>query len=561
MHAPIHLRLRHDLTMAGIIAVSVTLILNGCSGRQPSAGKPFPVKPNLVFILADDMGYSDLGCYGAEIIQTPNLDRLARNGLRFTQFYNTGRCWPTRTSLLSGYYPHQVLSDPIEGIDYQEGEYQPVNSTWLPALLKRQGYRCYHSGKWHIFRRIPQHREMTFKEVGFDRSYRTQDGRHLRPRVLMEDGDTIPLPETGSGYEASTAIVDHAITYLDEHAKNHSEEPFFSYIAFIAPHFPLQAPQEDIDLYRTKFLMGWNELRSLREANRQELGFRSDPVAPFEPERFAPWNLTQQELITQIDSAEVARAIPWSSLTASQKEFQAQKMAIHAAMVSRMDREIGRFLERLESLGYFENTIIFFCSDNGASTEMMNRADKHTPGSAAGSADSYLCLGPGWSTAANTPFRLHKTWVHEGGIATPLILHWPAKITDKGGFRQMPAHIIDIAPTLMELAGGQPNDLNGRYEAPGISLVPYLKEDIITTRPPLFFHHERKNAIRDGNWKAVTIEAKGAWELYDLSFDRGETMDLSSVEGKRLEKLVSQWERQRGTIESQIRNAGTPADK
>jgi arylsulfatase len=545
----------------GITALTALAYLAACSGQKQESTISITERPNVVFILADDMGYSDLGCFGAEFIQTPNLDRLARNGLRFTQFYNTGRCWPTRTSLLSGYYPHQVLSDPIDGIDYSEGNFLPVNTTWLPALLKTEGYRCYHSGKWHIFRRLPQFQEMTHREVGFDRSYRTQDGRHLRPLVLMEDGDSIPLPGPGERYEASTAIVDHAITYLKEHAEFHKGEPFFSYIAFIAPHFPLQALQEDIDFYRGKFMMGWNELRFTREENRRELGFRSDPVAPFEPERFAPWNLTQEELVSQIDPAEVARAVPWSSLTPDQQEFQATKMAIHAAMVTRMDREIGRYLEHLEALGYLDNTLILFCSDNGASTEMMNRADKHTPGALPGSADSYLCLGPGWSTAANTPFRLHKTWVHEGGISTPLIAHWPAFIRDAGSFRNMPAHIIDIAPTLLELAGGSAADLNGRYKAPGISLVPFLKKDITRKRPPLFFHHEQKNAIRDENWKAVTIEAGGRWELYDLSFDRGETMDLSAVERKRLEKMVSSWEEQRNKIESQIRHEEIPADR
>ena len=520
--------------------------------RQQSGGR-LPEKPNIVFILADDMGYSDLGCFGAEVIKTPNLDRLAENGLRFTNFYNTGRCWPTRTSLLSGYYPHQVLSDPIDGIDYEQGTFTPVNTTWLPALLKQQGYRCYHSGKWHIFRRVPRYHEMTFSEVGFDRSYRTQDGRHLRPLVLMENGDTIPLPETGAEYEASGAIVDHAISYLEEHTARHSNEPFFSYIAFIAPHFPLQALQEDIEQYREKFSMGWNDLRGLREENRKELGFEASPVAPFEPERFAPWNLSQAELVAQINPDEVARAVPWSSLTAAQQKFQATKMAIHAAMVTRMDQEIGRYLQKLEELGYLDNTLIFFCSDNGASTEMMNRADKHTPGSIPGSADSYLCLGPGWSTAANTPFRLHKTWVHEGGIATPLLVHWPEVIADKGAFRHMPAHIIDIAPTLLELAGGNPVRMEGREKAPGISLVPCLKEDLISRRPPLFFHHEHKKAIRDGKWKAVTIEADGPWELYDLSFDRGETMDLSAVETKKLQEMVSHWQKQRDRMEREIR--------
>lgn len=523
--------------------------------RQEPSGR-LPEKPNIVFILADDMGYSDLGCYGAEVIQTPNLDRLAENGLRFTNFYNTGRCWPTRTSLLSGYYPHQVLSDPIDGIDYDKGNFMPVNTTWLPALLNQQGYRCYHSGKWHIFRRFPQYQEMTFDEVGFDRSYRTQDGRHLRPLVLIENGDTIPLPEAGSGYEASRAIVDHAITYLEDHANHHADLPFFSYIAFIAPHFPLQALQEDIEQYLGKFGMGWNDLRAMREENRKGLGFRADPVAPFEPDRFAPWNLSQEELTSQIDPAEVARAVPWSTLTGEQQEFQALKMAIHAAMITRMDREVGRYLQKLEALGYLDNTVIFFCSDNGASTEMMNRADKHTPGSIPGSADSYLCLGPGWSTAANTPFRLHKTWVHEGGIATPLLIHWPEGIGKPGEFRQMPGHIIDIAPTVLELAGG---GLEGRYEAPGISLVSFLREDLIRDRPPLFFHHEQKNAIRDGNWKAVTIEANGPWELYDLSFDRGETMDLSAVETDKLKELVTKWQNQRNLIVREIRSSGDPS--
>jgi len=515
-----------------------------------------PEKPNIVFILADDMGYSDPGCFGSEVIQTPHIDQLAENGLRFTQFYNTGRCWPTRTSLMSGYYPHQVLSDPLDGVDYAEGNYTPVNETWLPALLKNHGYRCYHSGKWHIFRRVPQHVDISHAEVGFDHSYRTQDGRHLRPKQLWEDGESIPPPEPGSGYEASTAIVDHAIKYLKQHAENHPDEPFFGYIAFIAPHFPLQALQKDIDMYREKFLMGWNRLREMRAANRKDLGFEVHEMHAFEPDRFAPWNLSREELITQIDPAEVGRAIPWNELNEKQKEFQATKMAIHAAMVTRLDKEIGRYVATLKELGYFENTIIFFCSDNGASTEIMNRADKHTPGSSPGSADSYICLGPGWSTASNTPFRLHKTWVHEGGIATPLVIHWPYGIRDKGTFRSMPSHVIDIAPTLLELAGGDPEELNGNYNAPGISLVPYLEKDIITGRPSIFFHHERKNALRHENWKITTIEAGGEWELYDLSRDRGETNNLAEENGEKLRELVKLWEAQRDAIIQQI--TGSP---
>ncbi|MCK4750212.1 MAG: arylsulfatase [Bacteroidales bacterium] len=533
----------------------IHLLLSCLTGITLATGcTSLPEKPNMVFILADDMGHSDLGCFGAEILETPNIDELAKNGLRFTNFYNTGRCWPTRTSLLSGYYPHQVLSDPLDGVDYGIGTFNPVNKTWLPAVLKDHGYRCYHSGKWHIFRKLPQRYEFSHTEVGFDRSYRTQDGRHLRPRLLLEDGDSIHLPVEGSGYEASVAIVDHAIKYLKEHSDNQPDVPFFEYIAFIAPHFPLQVMQKDIDMYREKFLMGWDEIRILRAENREKLGFDVHIVNASEPERFAPWNLSHEELITQIDSADTGRAIPWRDLTDKQKEFQATKMAIHAAMVTRMDREIGRYIATLKELGYFENTIIFFCSDNGASTEIMNRADKHTPGSAPGSADSYLCLGPGWSTAANTPYRLHKTWVHEGGIATPMVVHWPEGIKEENRFRNMPSHIIDIAPTLLELAGGNPSELNEEVEAPGISLVPFLNQDVQTDRPPLFFHHERKNALRHQDWKIVTIDPGEEWELYDLSKDRGETNNLAEKNEEKLDELVSLWEDQRDLIEKQIRN-------
>ncbi|MCP4310164.1 MAG: arylsulfatase [Bacteroidetes bacterium] len=532
----------HLICLAGMI------IISACSSPLE--------KPNIVFILADDMGHSDLGCYGAEIIETPHIDGLAAEGLRFTNFYNTGRCWPTRTSLLSGYYPHQVLSDEIPGVDYESGNFSPVNETWLPALLKEQGYSCYHSGKWHLFRRFPERRVMSQAEVGFDRSYRTQDGRHLRPRLLLEDSDTIPLPSPEDEYEASKAIVDHAIKYLEEHKEKRGSEPFFEYIAFIAPHFPLQALQEDIDIYREKFLLGWDEIRIYRAENREVLGFDTHDVYDLEPERYAPWNLSPEELVTQIDPEEMGRAVPWADLSRDQQEFQATKMAIHAAMITRMDHEVGRYVDALKEMGYLENTIILFCSDNGASTEMMNRADKHTIGSVPGSADSYICLGPGWSTAANTPFRLHKTWLHEGGIATPLVVHWPTGIKDAGSFRSIPGHITDIAPTLLELAGGDPAVLNGRHEAPGISLLPFFRKEIQIDRPPIFFHHQQKSALRHGDWKITTIEEGGEWELYDLSTDRGETRNLAGENPEKLEELISLWEERRNSIVSQISLSG-----
>jgi len=310
--------------------------------------------------------------------------------------------------------------------------------------------------------------------------------------------------------------------------------------------------QKDIDQYRKLFLVGWDEIRKLRTENRMELGFENHPINDLEPERFAPWNLSPEELITQIDSADTGRAVPWNALSREQQEFQATKMAIHAAMVTRMDREIGRYMKALKELGYLDNTIIFFCSDNGSSTEIMNRADKHTIGAIPGSADTYLCLGPGWSSACNAPFRLHKTWVHEGGIATPLVVHWPRGIKDKNAFRNMPSHIVDIAPTMLELAGADPGELNGRYEAPGISLVPFLAQDIQNERSPIFFHHEKKKALRHGNWKITTIEEDGPWELYDLSLDRGETNNLADENPEKLLELISLWEAQRNLIVEQV---------
>jgi arylsulfatase A-like enzyme len=297
-----------NLSKALFICLTGTFLASGCSSNLE--------KPNIVFILADDMGHSDLGCYGAEIVKTPNIDALAEDGLRFTNFYNTGRCWPTRTSLLSGYYPHQVLSDPIDGVDYKTGQFNRLNDTWLPALLKKHGYNTYHSGKWHITQNVPNKSVVSHTEVGFDHSFRTEDGRHLRPLTLLEDGDTIDLP--GPGYEASVAIVDHAVRYLNEHQATAGDAPFFQYLAFIAPHFPLQALQEDIDMYREKFLMGWDEIRELRTENREQLGYDAHPVYELEPERFAPWNLTPEELVTQIEPAETGRAIPWDDLTTDQ---------------------------------------------------------------------------------------------------------------------------------------------------------------------------------------------------------------------------------------------------
>jgi arylsulfatase A-like enzyme len=438
-------------------------------------------RPNFLLILSDDMGYSDIGSYGGEI-QTPHLDRLAENGLRFTGFYNTSRCWSTRAALLTGYYPQAIRRDMLP--DEDRGEYgmfgmssgaNGVRPRWarlLPAHLKQAGYRSYHSGKWHIDGdRLP---------AGFDRSYSLEDhNRFFSPENHFEDDQKLPPVPQDSGYYATTHIADHAIRCLKEHAEQHANQPFFGYLAFTAPHFPLHALPEDIAIYRDRYLEGWDKLRTERLAKIRERKLLHGELPPLETLVFPRWNLTQQEQVEQISPHEVAFAVPWDSLTPGQQRFQATKMAIHAAMIHRMDIEIGRVLAQIDAMGALDNTVVVFLTDNGASPEQILRGDGHDPTAAPGSARSYLGLGAGWSTAANTPFRLHKSWAHEGGIRTPLIIHWPAGIRERGSLRHQPGHVIDMVPTFLELAGvDAPEQVEGLPVPPmhGKSLVPVLRD-------------------------------------------------------------------------------------
>ncbi|MGI9516599.1 MAG: arylsulfatase [Pirellulaceae bacterium] len=487
--------------------------------------------PNFVVILADDLGYSDLGCYGGEI-DTRNLDALASNGLRFTQFYNSGRCWPTRASLLTGYYAQQVRRDKLPGIEPSGA--RGVRPDWaplLPELLRAAGYRSYHTGKWHI--------DSTPIAAGFDRSYWLNDqARFFSPQRIFVDDVQQPAISRGTDYYATIDLADQAIGILKKHSQETPDQPFFHYIAFTAPHFPLHALPEDIARYRTRYEVGWDAIRSQRWERMRDLSL-NHRLSPVEPGTGAPY--LRPEDIEAYGPGEVELPVPWDSLTAEQKRFQTIKMAIHAAMVDRMDKEIGRILEQLREMDAFENTIILFLSDNGCSSELMIRDDGHDPGAEPGSADTHLCLGPGWSTVSNTPFRKHKTWVHEGGIATPLIVHWPAGITAKMEDRTTPGHLIDFAPTFLELADALHV---ARLDGPalsGKSLVPVFNQDQDLEREPLWWSHENNNAIRVGDWKAVKT-AGGPWELYDLASDRTETSDLAMDQPERLQSLVDQWQ-------------------
>ena len=529
-----------------VLCAALAVLLNSTLMNHASAKE---TRPNVLVILADDLGYSDLGCYGGEI-KTPQLDALASNGLRFTQFYNTARCWPSRAALLTGYYAQQVRRDSLPGL---KGGSQGVRPEWavlLPQRLKPLGYRSYHTGKWHV--------DGLPVANGFDRSYLLQDqARFFNPKNHLEDDQKLPPIEPNSGYYATVAIADHAIKCLREHAEKHADKPFFQYVAFTAPHFPLQALPEDIDRYREVYQQGWDKLREQRWQRQLKLGLVAGELSKTEVDVGPPY--AYPDAIKKLGPGEVTRPLPWTELTAEQRDFQATKMAIHAAMIDRMDREIGRLLDQLRRMQAFDNTLICFVSDNGASAEIMVRDDGHDSAAPMGSAASHLCLGPGWSSVGNTPLRRHKTWVHEGGISSPLVMHWPQGIKAKGELRQTPGHLIDIVPTVLEVAQAPRNPADTTGAAPaleGLSLVPAMAQDGSLKRDHLWWSHEDNRAIRVGDWKLV-VSKKNPWELYDLSRDRSESHNLADKHPEKVRELEQLWEK-RQTEFIDLANAAAP---
>jgi arylsulfatase A-like enzyme len=518
------------------LASIIALVL---AAHAVPAAEPKP-KPNILFILADDLGYSDLGCYGGEIA-TPNLDALAKNGLRFTQCYNSARCWPSRAALLTGYYPQQIHRDKMPG---SPGGVAGARQAWaplLPDLLAAAGYRSYHSGKWHIDGKVIP--------AGFHKSLNIANaGNFFTARGQFLDDVAVKPPADEKGYYLTAGTAEHAIECLKDHAANHAGKPFFQYLAFHAPHFPLHATPEDIAKYQGKYSDGWEKMREARFARQKEMGLTGAALSAVERDLGPPYKFP--EAYKKLGPGELDRTPAWSELTKEQRDFQATKMAIHAAMVDRMDREIGRVIAQLKAMNAWENTMICFASDNGASAEIMVRDGGHDPAAAPGSAATYLCLGPGFSNVCNTPFRRHKTWVHEGGISTPLVVHWPAGITAKGELRHTPSQFVDFVPTALELAGiEKPKEFKGSAvpAAPGRSLVPALVKDVTIERDTLWWFHEGNRALRIGDWKLVAA-ANDPWSLYDIKADRAEQNDLAAKMPEKAKEMADLWQKQADAI-------------
>ena len=407
----------------------------------------------------------------------------------------------------------------------------------LPDFLRPLGYRSYHSGKWHI--------DGLPLENGFDHSYRLDDhDRYFNPDDHYLDDKKLPPVAAGTKFYTTTAIADHAIRNLKEHAEKFPDQPFFGYLAFTAPHFPIQALPEDIAKYRDTYRDGWDAVRKQRWERMIKMKLLDAKLSPLDPVTVPSWNLSADALRERVGSNEVSRAVAWKDLTPEQQKFQAAKMAVHAAMIDRMDQEIGRVLDQIRAMKALDNTIVLFLSDNGASAEQIIRGDGHDPSAPVGSAKTFLGIGPGWSSVANTPLRRHKSWVHEGGISTPLIVHWPDGIKAHGQLRMNPGHIIDIVPTLLELAGGKkPANWNGQPipPQPGLSLVPALKKDGTVKHDYLWWYHSGNRAIRMGDWKLVSKKDDGAWELYNLARDPSETTDLAAKNPAKARELEQAW--------------------
>jgi arylsulfatase len=513
------------------IGVAVLLLFGNALSPNTHAGNA-PRKPNIVVVLVDDIGFSDLGCYGSEI-PTPNLDKLAAGGVRFTQFYNTARCSTTRASLMTGLYPHQA------GMGWLDGKVEPKSKGFHGKLLPRcvtiaevlrdAGYFTAMTGKWHM----GQQNGTPPWERGFLRSLNSRFGEVYFPheddkpgtKMLYLNGREIPKdsPEIGQGEWYSTDLfTEWGLKFIDE--ARAEQKPFFLYLAQGAAHFPLRAPADVIAKYRGKYLAGWDVLRERRYEKQKQLGVIDPkwPLAPRPPDSPA-----------------------WDSRTAEQKDRFDQMMAVYAAMIDRIDFAMGTLVAGLKERGELDNTLILFLHDNGGNAEGGPPGTTTGPGPI-GSPQSYVRLGMNWATLNNTPFSRYKHFTHEGGISTPLIAHWPAGIaaTRRGTLEKQPGHLVDVMATCVDLAGAKyPTEFKGHAIEPrqGVSLRPAFAGEPLGRKLPIFWEHEGNKAAREGQWKLV-MRHKQPWQLFDMEADRTEQSDVIKDHPQIASRLAAAWD-------------------
>lgn len=509
------------------IALSLCLIaafFTGCKTENEDA------RPNVVLIMADDMGFSDIGCYGGEV-QTPNLDGLAENGLRYTQFYNNARCCPTRASLMTGLYPHQAGMGWMTAADLGRPEYQGElnhESVTIAEVLKEAGYSTYMTGKWHLsrVRNLRAGIKTNWpKQRGYDRYFGIVDGagNYFTPE-LCSDNDSYKAPEN---FYLTHAISDSSVMFIDQHLKKQEKSPFFMYVAYNAPHWPLHALEEDMEKYKDLYKIGWDKLREQRLAKQKEISLFNDAV--------------------QLSSRD-EKVPAWETLSADKQQEFAMRMAIYSAQIDAMDQGIGRIVNKLKEEGELDNTLIFFLSDNGACAEFISSGESKEVNGKANTWESYRIH---WANAGSTPYREYKHWIHEGGIATPLIVHWPDGIKGKNEFVREPGHIVDIMATCVDVAKATyPSEYKGNKIHPmeGQSLNPHFKGEP-NNRKQIFWEHEANIGVRDGKWKLVAKTAEdtefntASLELYNMEEDPVELNNLAQSQPEKLQALFADWKK------------------
>lgn len=508
-------------------AFLLAVLLGGaaCAQVVPSRRS---ARPDVVVFMADDLGWADLACYGGEV-PTPNIDRLAKEGVRFTQFYNAGRCCPTRASLLTGRYAHAVglgwMTAADEGVPGYRGRLDPAAETFAERA-RASGYQSAMVGKWHVSssKASKSGPDGTWPtQRGFERFYGSIEGAkdYFAPKYLYEDLEPVEAHAPGGErYFYTRAITERAVRFV-ESAK---PDPLLLYVAFYAPHFPLQAPKATIAKYRGAYAKGWDELRAARFARQKRMGLIGQKV----------------ELSPRPSS------IPaWADVKAEKRALLERRMEVYAAQIEELDRGVGRVLDALEERGRLDDTVIVFLSDNGATARGQRFGTGRLRDDA--SFDSKSSYGSGWAHVSCTPFRRFKSWAHEGGVRAPLIVRWPSGGATPGALRHQPCHVIDVFPTIAELtrepgtSAAPANNAAAAGRDRGESLVSLLRQDGSKSRD-FFFEHETRRAVRSGSWKLVAAGKKAPWELYDMVADPTEMKDLAAIQVERAERLAALWQ-------------------